>query len=112
MATIIFRSSESTTFIIQNVDLKTDEVQIVDHLHITNDRLYYFNTRYCNSVRDVRITSATFRQIHFGTDRYMINNEQLEALMNTGHSEATKDYGDCVRGVWMDFWGNCDIGGA
>lgn len=93
MATIITRYSNSASFIIHTVDLKTDDVQIMDNLSIVNDRLYYFNPRYINSVHDVRITSSTFREARFGADLFEIGDKQLETLMTTGHCEAAKSYG-------------------
>lgn len=92
MATIILRNSNSASFIVRSIDLETDEVQIIDNLNITGDRLYYFNSRYINSVRDVRIASSTFREVRFGADLFEISDKQLEALMTTGHSEANKAY--------------------
>lgn len=92
MATIITRYCNSASFGIHTVDLTTDEVQIIDNLNITGDRLYYFNPRYVNSVRDVRITSSIFREARFGTELFEIGDEQLETLMTTGHCEASRAY--------------------
>lgn len=92
MATIIARGSNTTNFVVHSLDLNTDDIQIIDNLNINNDRLYYFNTSYYNNVRDVRITSVTFRQVCFGSDIYEIDDRQLETLMNTGHCEAGRGH--------------------
>ena len=101
MATIILRNADSASFIVHQVDLKTDEVQIIDNLNIIGDRLYYYNARYRDSVRSVRITSATFRQVYFGSNFFEIGDEQLNVLIDTGHCESSRPYSNDTCQVYV-----------
>lgn len=88
MATKIIRYSDRAEFMIKNleVDLATEDVEVVDYVHIDENHIYFIG----GSDKELKynvIGSKDWKEALIGHDFYSFNS--CDELIKTGHTKAT-----------------------
>lgn len=88
MATKIIRYSNRAEFKIENlvVDLATEDVEVVDYVHIDENHIYFIGGS-AKELKDNVIGSRDWKEAIIDNDIYRFNG--CEELIKTGHTKAT-----------------------